>query len=113
MMKDKTSQASTVISIKFASLNHPEVFVRDFFGQQVYQHKFDICLCNIKQTFSEQEKFKQYLAPFFKDKRAIFESFAAYGNRVMINKNDKIFCKRNGIKIHLRNVIQRDDAVFV
>ena len=65
------------------------LFIRKHSGQKTFPHKYEGFWCNIRQTPEEQQKFKRYVAPLFKAKRAICECLTVDGARVVINKNDR------------------------
>ena len=90
IMKDNTGQESKVV---------PRLFVREHSCQKQFPYKYDDFYNIIKQPHEEHEKFKQHLAPLFKAKRAICESLAVDGTRVVINKNDKNILYVEGIQL--------------
>ena len=41
VIKEKTSQASQVVPIKFSSRDHAEVFIRDHAGKKEFPNRFE------------------------------------------------------------------------
>ena len=89
VVKEKTSQVPQVVPVKFASRDYAEQFVREHADNKAFSHRFDGFWCNISQTPEDREKFRRELGPLFKAKRAISETMAIEGNRVVINKIQK------------------------